>query len=406
MEAENQAPVIYSPAAVLNLFNNSISLKQTQRIIQLKGIFQLGKGSFYNGSYYDSLRDESSDAQITLIVPALIRNEMQHNKTITINGFITRRVVNNASRIDIQVTVTDLVDQTQNKYSAEEIKRIEIQQAKAAAGFRDVQSWIKEKIINDQSFKIGVVIGKTAIIDNDIKHQLRESIAFYHLAFHRINLSSEAEIIQALGQLEQDDTDIIVISRGGGENLEIFNKTGIAEKAIGLKSLLITAIGHKDDVTLLQKVADKAFITPSEFGQFLNDTYNQTIEEAQNSRAQLVESVKKQLTANYQKEIENLKQQLQTVEELKKKNNEDVEKVYSEKIIGLNSQITLLTNTYNQQLNETQKLQNEKLVILNEQLSIYKAQVSKFESNASINWIAVIIAVITGLIIGYLLKVR
>jgi len=42
MEAENQAPVIYSPAAVLNLFNNSISLKQTQRIIQLKGIFQLG----------------------------------------------------------------------------------------------------------------------------------------------------------------------------------------------------------------------------------------------------------------------------------------------------------------------------------------------------------------------------
>ncbi|WP_345955262.1 exodeoxyribonuclease VII large subunit [Mucilaginibacter sp. PAMB04168] len=404
MEAENQAPVIYSPAAVLNLFNNSISLKQTQRIIQLKGIFQLGKGAFYNGSYYDSLRDESSDAQITLIVPALIRNEMQHNKTITINGFITRRVVNNASRIDIQLTVTDLVDQTLNKYSSEEIKRIEIQQEKAAAGFRDVQSWIKEKIIQEHPFKIGVVVGKNAIIDNDIKHQLRESIAFYQLDFHRINLSSETEIIKTLNQLDEQGTDIIVISRGGGENLEIFNKPAIAEKATGLNALLITAIGHKDDVTLLQKVADKAFITPSEFGQFLNDTYNQTIEEVQNSRAQLVESVKKQLTANYEKEINNLKQQIKAVEELKKKNNEDLEKVYSEKINGLNSQISLLTNTYNQQLGESQKLQNEKQAIFNDQVNNYKAQLSKLENKSSVNWTAVIIAVILGIIIGMLIK--
>lgn len=405
MDAENPAPVIYSPAAVLNLFNNSISLKQTQRIIQLKGIFLLGKGGFYNGAYYDSLRDESSDAQITLIVPALIRNEMQPNKTITINGFITRRVVNNASRIDIQLTVTELVDQTQNKYSTEEIKRIEIQQEKASAGFRDVQSWIKERIINEQPFKIGVIVGKTAIIDSDIKHQLRESIAFYELEFHRINLSAEQEIIQAMEELDEH-TDIIVVSRGGGENLDIFNKTSIAQKAIGLKALLVTAIGHKEDVTLLQKVADKAFITPSEFGQFLNDTYNQTIEEAQHSRAQLVESVKKQLTANYQKEIDNLRQQLLATEELKKKNNEDLEKVYNEKITGLNEQITLVTNSYQQQLHETQKLQTEKLTILNEQLNTYKAQVSILENKSSPNWTLVIIGVLLGLVIGYLIKWR
>jgi hypothetical protein len=70
------------------------------------------------------LRDEASDAQVTLFVPALIRSELQPNKTVTLNGFITRRVVNNASRIDIQFTVTELVDQTQNKYSTEEIKRM------------------------------------------------------------------------------------------------------------------------------------------------------------------------------------------------------------------------------------------------------------------------------------------
>ncbi|QTE45871.1 MULTISPECIES: exodeoxyribonuclease VII large subunit [Mucilaginibacter] len=376
---ESQEPIIYSPAAVLNIFNNSISLKQTQRIIQLRGIFVLGKGAFYNGSYYDSLRDESTDAQITLVVPALIRNELQQNKTVTINGYITRRVVNNASRIEIQLTVTELVGQTQNKYSDEELERIEIQQGKAAAGFRDVQGWIKEQILLEHPFKIGVIIGKSAIIDNDIKHQLRESIAFYQLDFHRINLSSEAEIQSTLKQLDDTGTDIIVVSRGGGENLEIFNKLNIAERAIALKGLFVTAIGHKDDVTLLQKVADKAFITPSEFGQFLNDTYNHTVEEAQHSRAQLVESVTKQISARYQKEIENLKQQVTNLDELKKQSTADMQKVYEEKISGLN------------------QLQQEKQ-------TLYERRIAELEKKSNVNWIAVIIAIVAGLVIVYLLQ--
>lgn len=368
MEPEQAAPLIYSPSAVLHLFNNSLNVAQSKRLIQLKGVFQQGKGGNYSGYYYDSLRDESSDAQFTIIVPALIRAELQPNKTITVNGFITKRVVNNASRIDIQLTVTDLVEQTTGKYSDEDIKRIEIQQAKAALGFRDVPGFIKEKIINEQPFRIAVIIGRTGIIDNDIRHQLRESIAFYDLQFHRVSLTSETEIIQALQQLDAQAYDIIAVSRGGGENLDIFNKTAIAEQALQLKALFITAIGHKDDVTLLQKVADKSFITPSEFGQFLNDTYNHTVEELQHSRAQLVDAVTKQLTAGYQKEIDNLNT-----------NNANLQKVYEEKISGMTA------------------LQQERQ-------QLFEQQLKAAESKSNINWPVIIIAVIIGLVIGYLLS--
>jgi len=170
-------------------------------MIRLRGIFVQGKGAFYNGAYYDSLRDEASDAQITLIVPALIRNELQPNKTVTLNGFITRRVVNNASRIDIQLTVTELVEQTAGKYAQEAFKSIEILQAKAAAGFRDVQGFIKSRIINGDPFMISMVVGKNAIIDSDIKHQLRESIGFYQIEFLRINLSSKLQSFRHYGPL-------------------------------------------------------------------------------------------------------------------------------------------------------------------------------------------------------------
>lgn len=418
VETEALTQIIYSPVAVLNLFNNSISISQAKRIIQLKGVFHPGKGHLYSGYYYDCLKDESSDAQITLIIPALIRQELQPGKTVTVNGFITKRVVNNASRIEIQLTVTDLVEQTQSKYSDEDIRRIEILQNKASSGFRDVHSWIKNKIINEQVFRIVVIIGKTGIIDNDIKHQLRESISFYDITFHRINLNSEDEILVALDKLNNQGFDVIVVSRGGGENLNIFNKLLLAEKSLTLNALFVTAIGHKDDVTLLQKVADKAFITPSEFGQFLNDTFNHTIEELQNSKARLIESVKAQLTASYQKQIENLNEKLKALEELKVKSATDLEKVYQEKITGLNGQLTFASKQYSEQLAEVQRLQNDKLSVMNQQIqslqqqntskdsmiSTYKSQVTDLQNKSSFSWAAVIIGAIIGLMIGLLLK--
>ena len=395
MEIENSTIITYSPAAVLNLFNNSISINQTKRIVQLKGIYVQGKGNQYNGYYYDTFRDEASDAAITILVPPLIRNELQPNKTVTVNGFVTRRDINTSGSIQIQLTVTDLVEQTQNKYNDEDLKKIELMQRKAVTGYRDVYSWLKEKIIQDEQFKIGVIIGKTGIIDNDIKHQMRESIGFYNLSFHRISLSSEEEIITTLDRLENENYGLIAISRGGGDNLEIFNRPAIAEKAAGLGALFVTAIGHKDDNTLLQKVADKAFITPSELGQFLNDAYNHTVEELENSKAKLIESVKTQLTANYQKQIDNLNEKLKANEELRLKTVGDLEQVYKEKINLLNTQVA-----------GDQKIQTERIGLLNEQINTYKNQLNELKNKSSVNWTSIIVAVIVGIIIGILIKGR
>jgi len=393
MEIENSTIITYSPAAVLNLFNNSISINQTKRIVQLKGIYIQGKGNQYSGYFYDTFRDESSDAAITILVPPLIRNELQPNKTVTVNGFVTKRVINSSGSIQIQLTVTDLVEQTLNKYNDDDLKKIELMQRKAVTGYRDVYSWLKEQIIREEPFKIGVIIGKTGIIDNDIKHQLRESIGFYDISFHRINLSSEEEIVTALDRLNNENYGLIAVSRGGGDNLDIFNRYSIAERAASLTSLFITAIGHKDDITLLQKVADKSFITPSELGQFLNDTFNHTVEELENSKAKLIESVKFQLTANYQKEIDNLNEKLKANEELRLQTAKDLEQVYKERMEVLNGQIA-----------GEQKLQAERIGILNEQINTYKNQISELNGKSSVNWTMVIIAIILGLILGYLLR--
>lgn len=81
--------------------------------------------------------------------------------------------MNSSGGIQIQLTVTELVEQTQNKYSEDCLAKITLLQAKASTGFKDVQGFIKSGIVTEKPFKIAVIIGKSEIIDNDIKHQLK-----------------------------------------------------------------------------------------------------------------------------------------------------------------------------------------------------------------------------------------
>ncbi len=409
----------YNPATILNLFNNAISVQETRKVIQVRGVYQQGKGANYNGYFYDTIRDESSDAYLTLLVPALIRNQLEVNKTILFYGYITRRVVNSGGRIEIQITITDLVEQTHNKHSEEEWKTIELLQKKVTAGYRDVTSFIKTKIIHNEPFRIVIIIGKTGIIDSDIKHQQRESIARYSIHYERVSLTSEADILGAIKKFDNENTDILVVARGGGENLDIFNRPAIAERCISLTPYFLTAIGHKEDNTLLQKVADKAFIVPAELGQFLNETYNQTVEELENSKAKLVETITKQLKANYDKQIINLNEKIATLEELKKKAGEDMKNAYDERINTLQTQIKTMGQNHEKQVAQIGQLQSQKLALLEKQVAFlsqqntskdsqivsYKQQVSSLRNQQpSVNWVALIIAVIVGLIIGLAMR--
>jgi len=265
----------------------------------------------------------------------------------------------NVGKIELHVNLIELLSQQQSKYTEEQIKIFDVLQKKAEQGFKDVDAFIKARIVQQLPITVTIVVGKNAIVDGDIKHSLKEAIGFYDFRFERINLSSEMEIINALRRYS-NDSGILVISRGGGENLEVFNKLSLAEEAIKLKCPFLTAIGHKQDTPLLQKVADKAFITPTELGQYFNQIYNHTIEELQNSKAKLIDDIAKQFENSYQEKLKSLGDQLEG----------------------------------NKQLNEKQ------IQLVNDQMNEYKNRLAKKQSMNIILWILVIVACVVGIIIG------
>ena len=307
----------YTPASLLHLFNGALTTAATKKIILLKGIYVAGRGVTYAGFFYDTLKDETTDAVLTLVVPALLRNGLVNNKTIEFFGYITKRVVLNGGRIEVHAVMTELLQQTTGRFSEKEVKAVEVLQRKTALGYGDVDNFLKGHIVNDEPVRIRILIGKTAIIDSDISHALEEAIGFYTIEYERINLSVETEIIHALQRYnDRGKNDLLVLSRGGGENMEVFNSPDLAACCLELEPLFVTAIGHKEDVSLVQKVADKAFITPTALGQYLNRIYNETVAELQHSKARLVEAITTQLGAQYDRQVHTLEEKVRQLEEL------------------------------------------------------------------------------------------
>ena len=256
---------LYSPSAIINIIQNVYVTPQEKKLIGLRGIYNQKGKTNYRGVWYDELKDESTDSCITLIVPALLRNQLTHNKTIELICYITKKAEKNGT-IALQANMTDLLNQTINKYTDEEIKAIEIQQNKSELGFRDVDGFIKKYIYENKKPKIKIIIGRTAIIDDDIKHQMNEAGSLYDISFVPTTITSIPDIISTLSTVNNERVDIIAISRGGGDEVEIFNKPELAEYCLSLIPLFIKAIAHKQNVPVLEKIADKKFITPTAFG--------------------------------------------------------------------------------------------------------------------------------------------
>lgn len=302
----------YNPGSLLNAFSNSLTSPLLNKPLLVKGIYKRGKGVNYNGVYYDILKDEFSDNNITLVIPEKLRFPLKEGQAIEAQAFLSKRLSTATGRIDLILTVSDLLSRKEREINEEELKALELLQQKAKIGYKDVDGLIRSKLYQQSPISITIIIGTTAIIDNDIKHQLKDAVVVYDIKYVKVNLTRVPDIIQAMR--ENDNSDILVVARGGGENIQIFDNPELSQQVLNLKSVFVTAIGHAADEPLLQKLADKHFITPTALGQHFHDLYNRTLDEFNNSKAKLISDLTKQIELNFQTQIQSLSVRLEATE--------------------------------------------------------------------------------------------
>lgn len=211
-----------------------------------------------------------------------------------------------------------------------------------------METLIRSKILNNEKIKIANIYGHNAIVQRDFNEGLDVSQNQFDIQDFNCNITSATSITAKLAEVASQNFDLIALVRGGGDqqSFEVFNDIALANAFIDLEAITITAIGHTVNETLLDKLADRRFHLPHDYGAGLHLIVNKLIEEKSNSRAILIEEVKKDVTKQFEEQVKTLSSQL-----LNK--NKEFEKLQGESA----KQISQISTDYQKQL----KSQSEEL---------------------------------------------
>lgn len=137
---------------------------------------------------------------------------------------------------------------------------------------------INKKAIPKYPKKVGLITSKdgAAILDFiSVINQKPNDINIFLYPVKVQGIESSNLIKQVICDLDHKNLDVIVITRGGGSNedLSTFNNRDIIEAVFDAKTPIISAIGHKIDLTLLDLVSDLSLQTPTEAGSYIIKSY-------------------------------------------------------------------------------------------------------------------------------------
>lgn len=385
---------IYSPTTILGIYANAIKTPADNKIILAKGEYHASANAReYGGYYYDDLKSTYDNRFLKIKVPALLRSQLDDCLIYLFKGYVEKRISN--SSIDLIFVVDEILQKEENPISDEDLKRFEIIQKKVSKGYKDLQAFVKDSIFNKKLLRIANIYGTTGIVNKDFEAGIGEAKVRFSISECRINLSSKIDIINKIRAFNTDDYDVIALVRGGGDksSLEIFNDPEIGEEILKLKPLFVTALGHVVNDSLLDKIADKKFHLPHDYGNSLKVWVDEAVAEQAKSKSLFIDQVKKDLTKTFEDQIktkdETIKNLQKTYEESTKQKEEsfkNLQKTFEEN----KQQMVKMATAEMQTKVETMKVENSRL---NEQLK----QASQRSNNVLI-WI--IVGLVIGLIIG------
>ncbi len=273
--------------------------------ITVQGIFSgFNSEREYAGKRYATLTDPNDGrSSITLRIPSPLALKLvgQEGALLTLKGVPYWDVKPEFGKAEVVLDVGDIEEIETDHIRFEETALII--EEKLSKGWKDVGEALKRKIQRGERPKIALVVGETAIVHKDVLKAMGMERESYEIDL----LSTSFTDPKRLGDLRYD---LIALARGGGSGLEVFDDTSLAKTVLSLNTPFVTALGHAQDIHLLDKIADRSFITPTEMGRFLAEVARFITEH-------------ERIMSLFQKQMEEMRKQiLRREEELKKKEKE------------------------------------------------------------------------------------
>jgi len=370
----------FSPGGLINAYNAAVVFPQELKTVAVRGIFGMKGPKIYSGYYYDELKDEIGDQSLTLKVTPSIRDQLIPDGICTLKGYLTRNIKKYGA-IQITFVATGVVCQEERTVDPEVLRRQEVLEQHQQKVLPDPRWDIKSSIVQGTEPKIAVIYGEAGIVDQDVTSAIGTALDHYDVTTHRGKFSSPEAIITLLRHLDSEGYDYIALIRGGGSGLEVFDDLNLAATVVAMQTPVLTALGHEVDHPFIERVACRAFITPTAFGAWLKAAVEETFEELAQSKAVAYNEVKKQYddqVKRFEQQIEGAKkvekQQAELIKDLQKQIEEGgrsaeeirkgLEKTYEEHLKNLQQQVETSNKAVEQQRTDAQKTEERQAELI------------------------------------------
>ena len=338
-ETTNNLPAVtyYTPVELVGIYRNFLERGKSNGVVWLRGIY-IQRPSQNNqwAAYYDELRDVDTNTSITLKINRQDRQRLKPNSLVQIGGLIELNPFTNGT-IQIVVSVTRFEIIKDEFVTEQDIKRSEIRIAKTKRGFKNVDAVLEDKLFRDERPKVALIFASTSITMADFNVGVNAAAVKIDFTELRQSFGKGASLAAFLKQQDEMKFDTIALIRGGGNGIEALDDIAVLQTVSEMETPIICAFGHVGEELFLKSIADKVAPTPNGLGQYFSEMVERVAAKRNNSRAALVQEVKKQFQKQLEDSNKKNKELLDQIEKMTKQQQEQT-KANKENIDKLNEQ--------------------------------------------------------------------
>lgn len=360
----SQPITTYKPSEIIGIFRSFLARQAVNaKVVYLRGVYLASGIQSYGGYFYDKLKDEDRQEEITIRLTFQQRENMENGNLVIVGGILTRDVNHqgvikmslNVSRIDI------IQDQAVDE---NEIKRMELRQIKSTAGFKNVDAILEQLLYIGERPKVALLFARSSITMSDFEAGINAAKVAIDFTERRVNFSDSKDLVNTLNDIDNQCYSALAIVRGGGGGIEKLDDLSVLDAIANLKTPVIAAIGHVEEKLFIKQLVDKAAPTPNGLGQYFSEMVEKVSEKKSKSRAAITEQIKKQF-----------KEQLEAT----RKQNKELQ----EKLTLLTKNQKEATKKHNEQVQELTKVHQESAKKNFEQVQIAQKQNQELQKKLS-----------------------
>jgi len=300
---------IFEVSSLLANLNNLIDQNIYLKDIWIQGEVTDYKGPAYSGHKYFSIKDENSLIKCVFFKFAHIgSDDFLDGDKILINGEI--EIYSPAGNLQLKV-------RSVKKHGLGDIS-IEIERLRQRLEQEGLFDTHRKREIPLFPQTICVITSENSSAWEDIKKVITMRYPLVNLILIPTLMQGENCIENVCNSIDiankESLGDIILLSRGGGseEDLMPFNSEEIVRYIFSSKIPVVTGIGHEDDNTLSDYVADKRGLTPTGAAQIITPDINDLRNEISSFSLNMQKAFKYNLEFKFP-EIEKVKIKLQNI---------------------------------------------------------------------------------------------